>query len=199
MFLGRRRLVLTSFLVASALTLACGDDRRGSKSNRRKAPLKRRVPPAPMVRARRARRRRGAAHIETEVEERDYRLALNNSLDSRERAQMAAMQAATQKAAAHTEAERALGTASATIAEARARLKTAQTSGAPAQRLAAARRNIDAGEQAVQKARAAFNQGSFRDVAQVLKEPIARLAAISRDLEAAPRLATRRGRGSGNP
>ena len=136
----------------------------------------------------------GARSRARAVEQRDYRLALNNALDSRERAQTAAKQAASQKAAARADAERALETASATLAEAQARLKAAQTSGAPARRLAAARRNIAAGDHAVQKARAAFDQGNFRDVPQALNEPMARLAATSHDLEAAPRLAARRRR-----
>ena len=119
---------------------------------------------------------------------------VNHSLESRERAQTAAIQAGGQKAAARAKAKRALKTASATIAEANGRLKAAETSGAPARRLAAARRSVAASEQAVQKARAAFDQGSFRDVPQALNEPMTRLAATSRDLEAAPRLAARRPR-----
>ena len=84
--------------------------------------------------------------------------------------------------------------AAATLAEAQARLKAAQTSGVPARRLAAARRSVAAGDQAVQEARAAFDQGSFRNVPQALNEPMKRLAATSHDLEAAPRPAARRRR-----
>src|ERR687887_2904186 len=43
------------------------------------------------------------------VEQHDYRLALNNALDARERAQNAAKQAADGKAVARTEAEHTLG------------------------------------------------------------------------------------------
>ena len=91
------------------------------------------------------------ARARTAVGQRDYRLALNNSLDSRERAQTAATQAASQKAAARADAERALEAAAATLAEAQARLKAAQTSGAPARRLAAARRSIAAGDKPCKK------------------------------------------------
>ena len=45
------------------------------------------------------------------VEQRDYRLALNHALDSRERAQNAAAQAADGKAAARVAAEREIGSA----------------------------------------------------------------------------------------
>jgi hypothetical protein len=196
MFSSQRRLALSSFLVASLLTVACGDN----------------PPQIEMQQAQRAidaARTAGAdeyAHDElaaaesalvrarTAVEERDYRLALNNSLDSRERAQTAAAQAASQKAAARAAAERALGAAAATLAEARARLKAAQTIGAPARQLTAARRVIAAGDQAVQEARAAFDQGSFRNVPQALNEPLKRLAAASHDLEPVPRPAARRSR-----
>ena len=196
MALGRWRPALTSILVASLLTVACGDD----------------PPQVEIQQAQRAidaARAAGAdeyAHDElaaaenalvrahTAVEQRDYRLALNNSLDSRERAQSAAAQAASQKAAARVDAERALAAAAATLAEAQARLKAAETSGVPARRLTAARRSVAAGDQAVQKARAAFDQGSFRSVPPALNEPMKRLAATSHDLEAAPRPAARRPR-----
>ena len=194
--LGRRRLCLASFLVASALTVACGDDPPQIEIQQAQNAIEvaRAAGADEYAHDEFAAAEGALARARTAVEQRDYRLALNNSLDSRERAQTAASQAATQKAAAHAEAERALGAASATIAEARARLKTAQATDAPARRLAAARRSIEAGEQAVQEARAALSQGNFREVPQALKEPIARLAATSHDLEAAPRLATRRGR-----
>jgi hypothetical protein len=192
----RWRLVLAFFLAATAVTVACGDDPPQIEIQQAQNAIDaaRAAGADEYAHDEFAAAEGALARARTAVEQRDYRLALNNSLDSRERAQTAATQAATQKAAAHADAERALGTASATIAEARARLKAAQTSGAPARRLAAARRSIDAGDQAVQKARAAFDLGNFREVPQALKEPIARLAATSHDLEAAPRLATRRGR-----
>src|SRR5258707_924021 len=53
------------------------------------------------------------------VEQRDYRLALNYALDSRERAQSAAKEAGDRKAAARGDAERALANASAALTQAR--------------------------------------------------------------------------------
>jgi hypothetical protein len=193
MALGRPRLALTSFLVASLLTVACGDDPPQVEIQQAQSAID-------------AARTAGAdeyAHDElaaaegalvrarTAVEQRDYRLALNNSLDSRERAQTAASQAASQKAAARVDAERALAAAAATLAEAQRRLKASQNSGVPARRLAAARRSVADGNQVVQKARAAFSQGSFRSVPQTLNEPMKHLAATSADLEPGPRPATR--------
>jgi len=196
MFSSQRRLALTFFLAASLLTVACGDDPPQTEMQQAQSAID-------------AARTAGAdeyAHDElaaaegalvrahTAVEQRDYRLALNNALDSRERAQTAAAQAASQTAAARVDAERALGAAVATLTEARARLQAAQTRGVPAARLAAARRSVAAGDLAVQKARAAFDQGSFRNIPQALNEPMTRLAATSRDLEGASRPAARRGR-----
>jgi hypothetical protein len=196
MALGRRRLCLASLLVASAVTVACGDDPPQIEIQQAQNAIDaaRAAGADEYAHDELAAAEGALARARTAVDERDYRLALNHSLDSRERAQAAATQAANLKAAARTEAERALGTASATMAEATIRLKTAQTGGAPARRLTAARRSLAAADQAVQKARAAFNQGSFRDVTQTLNEPMGRLAATSHDLEAAPRLAARRPR-----
>ena len=196
MFFGRRRWCLACVLAVSAVTVACGDDPPQIEMQQAQSAIDaaRAAGANEYAHDELAAAEGALARARTAVDQRDYRLALNHSLDSRERAQTAAKQSASQKAAARADAERALGAASATIAEARARLKAAQTSGAPARRLAAARRSIEAGDQAVQKARAAFDQGNFRDVPQALNEPIVRLAATSHDLEAAPRLAARRRR-----
>src|SRR6187397_2700517 len=61
------------------------------------------------------------------VAQRDYRLALNNALDSREQAQNAAKMAADGKAAARTEADRAINAAQAEINAVEAKVKTAET------------------------------------------------------------------------
>jgi hypothetical protein len=193
---GRRRLGLACFLVASALTIACGDDPPQIEIQQAQTAIDtaRAAGADEYAHDEFAAAEGALARARTAVGERDYRLALTHSLDSRERARTAAAQAASQKAAARAGAERALATAAATLAEAQARLKAAQTGGAPARTLATARRSIAAGDQAVQKARAAFNTGSFRDIPPTLNEPMARLAATSHDLEAAPRPATRRRR-----
>ena len=196
MFSGQRRLALASFLAASLLTAACGDDppQTEIQQAQRAIDAARTAGADEYAHDELAAAEGALARARTAVDQRDYRLALNNSLDSRERAQTAASQAASQKAAARADAERLLKAAAATLAETQARLKAAQTSGAPAGRLAAARRSIAAGDQAVQEARALFDQGSFRSVPQRLNEPMTRLAAASHDLEDAPRPAARRSR-----
>ena len=56
------------------------------------------------------------------VEQRDYRLALNHALDSRERAQNASSEAATGKATARAEANRALSDVTTALGEAQGKL-----------------------------------------------------------------------------
>ena len=65
------------------------------------------------------------------VAQRDYRLALNNALDSRERAQNAAKMAADGKAAARSAAERLLADVTSAIAVSAARLQAAEAARAP--------------------------------------------------------------------
>jgi uncharacterized protein DUF4398 len=71
------------------------------------------------------------ARAQDAVAQRDYRLALNNALDSRERAQNAAKMAAEQRASARSAAERLLADVTSAIAVSAARLKAAETAHAP--------------------------------------------------------------------
>ena len=66
-------------------------------------------------------------HGNTAVGDRDYRLALNYALDSRERAQNAAKMAADQKAATRSEAEHLLAEVTSAIAIASAKLQSAES------------------------------------------------------------------------
>lgn len=65
------------------------------------------------------------ARAEEAVRQRDFRLALSQALDSRERAQTAARVAASQRAVVRSEAERMLAEATAAIAQATARQQAA--------------------------------------------------------------------------
>jgi Domain of unknown function (DUF4398) len=126
------------------------------------------------------------------VEQRDYRLALNNALDARERAQNAAKQAADGKAVARTEAEKALGVTTSALNDAHVRLRTAEKSRVPARVLTAPRQVIDDADMAVQKARAEFTRGDYRAVIETLHDVPARLRAAVHDLEAAGAAAPRK-------
>lgn len=117
---------------------------------------------------------------ERAVTDRDYRLALNRALDSRERAQTAAKEAAGNKAAARADADRLLTQAAAALRAARPaapRGKSKPTPArAPAKNAAAVlHSHLVDDEAAVQEARAAF---AAEDYAAVM----ARLPAIIEDL-----------------
>jgi len=94
------------------------------------------------------------------VEQRDFRLALNNALDSREQAQNAAKLTADNKATSRTNADRALVDAVAALTQARAKAKSPEAAKAPAKLLALRRAIVDT-EVDVQKARAAFKEGDY--------------------------------------
>ena len=133
-------------------------------------------------------------HARGAVDERDYRLALNHALDSRERAQNAAKEAADHKAMVRTDADRALAGATAALHEARANLKAAELARAPARSLAEARRIIAHCDETVQKARATFDRGDYLAVASIVGDARTRLLATARDLETQARPAAKRRR-----
>ena len=133
-------------------------------------------------------------HAHEAVDQRDYRLALNHALDSRERAQNAAEEAADQRAAARAEADRMLTDATAALGEAALRLKTADAAHASARALVGPRRLVAAGDEAVQEARAAFRQGDYVAVTDALAGVTARLRLVARDLDAVAAPAPRRRR-----
>jgi hypothetical protein len=128
------------------------------------------------------------------ADNRDYRLALNHALDSRERAQNAGKQAADNKAAARADAERTLAAAATALTDARSKLKLAAASGRFPSRVALARRRIADNEAAVQKARAAFDEDNYRSVIDTAGAVTARLRGVTRDLEAIVPPAARRRR-----
>ncbi len=119
------------------------------------------------------------------VAQRDYRLALNHALDARERAQNAAKEAADGKAMARTDADRALTDVRTALAEARTRLKAADAARVPARTLSGPTRTIGAGEEAVQKAGAAFDAGDYPAANEALKQVASRLRAASHEIETA--------------
>ena len=124
-------------------------------------------------------------HATEAVAQRDYRQALNNALDARERAQTAAREAVDRKAAARTAAEHALADATTALDQARAQLKAAEAARAPARPVAVARRTIADADTAVQKARTAFGRGEFLAVTDGSHVATARLHGATHDLEAA--------------
>jgi hypothetical protein len=128
------------------------------------------------------------------VDDRDYRLALNNALDAREHAQTAAKQAGDGKAAARADADRVLRDASSALNEAQMRLKAAEAARVSPRTLADARRLLADGADTVQKARTAFQAGQYADVQDTIAGTTTRLLATARDLQAAAAAGARRRR-----
>jgi hypothetical protein len=132
-------------------------------------------------------------HAREAVDERDYRLALNHALDSREHAQNAAKATADNKAIARADADHALIDAAAALTEARGRARAPESSQAPAKALAL-RRTIADADATVQKARASFKDGDYKSVTSDMRELTGRLRGAIRDLESATAPAGRRHR-----
>jgi hypothetical protein len=89
----------------------------------------------------------------------DYRLALNDALDARERAQEAAKQAASARAVLRGQNDAALASITGARERARAVLDQATAARLPASEIAGPRAVIDDADRAVQEARAALSRG----------------------------------------
>jgi len=103
-------------------------------------------------------------NAKTAVDQRDYRLALNHALDSRERAQTAAKEAADGKATARSAAEHALSEADAALTGAQDKLKGAEEKKLAPRLLVAPKNGINTAHARLQEARAAFEQGRYKEV-----------------------------------
>jgi hypothetical protein len=119
------------------------------------------------------------------VAQRDYRLALNYALDSREQAQNAAKVAADRKAMARVEADRAFTALAAALAALQSRLKTAEAGRSPARTLAGPRKLAADGERHVQEARTAMERGDYAGVVATASAASRPLADAERQLAAA--------------
>lgn len=131
---------------------------------------------------------------EDAVAVRDYRLALNHALDSRERAQTAAKQAADGKAIARVEADRAITALTTILTTLQTKLKAAEAARLPPRLLAAPRKARADGERRLQEARTAMDTGRYAEAAAAASEAKPPLAAADGELEAAVVQAARRRR-----
>ena len=125
---------------------------------------------------------------------RDYRLALNYALESREQAQNAARGAADAKARVRAEVERGITEITALIAQARVRLTAAERARVARRLLQQPRADLAAAEAALQKAGEAVAAEDYltaRDALDGVKERVnAALVAINQTM--VPRTAARR-------
>jgi uncharacterized protein DUF4398 len=180
-----RRLVASAVAVAAIVTAACGDppDKEMQQAqgaiDAAKAAGADQYAPDEYAAAQDALKKANDS-----VAQRDYRQALNHALDSRERAQTAAREAADHKATARTDADRALTELAAALREAQQRLKAAEARRAALKAIATPRKVVIDGEEAVQKARAAFDQGDYLGATDLAHATSARLRSAAHDLDA---------------
>jgi flagellar hook-basal body complex protein FliE len=106
---------------------------------------------------------------------RDYRQALNDALDARDRAQTSAKDAADKKTAARTDVDRELHDAALAIIDARAKLRAAEGARRPRALLVPVRREIADAELHVQEASALFEKGEYLDAGTLLQKTMASL------------------------
>jgi hypothetical protein len=117
------------------------------------------------------------------VEQRDYRLALNHALDSRERAQAAAKQGADQQVTLRSGAERLLGEATALLAQANQRLAAAEAAHVPRRSLNAQRAAIASADTSLQKAGTEINDGDYQASQKLLSDTAAGLRVVISQLD----------------
>ena len=118
-------------------------------------------------------------HAHAAADDRDYRQALNDALDARARAQLAAREATDNKAAARVAADRALADANAALGVAQKRLADLENARVPARLLAEPRKQLEASERRVQEARAAFDRDDFPGATAAATASSQALSALS--------------------
>jgi hypothetical protein len=134
------------------------------------------------------------ASAEQAVAQRDYRLALNHALDSRDRAQNAAKEAATQQAVLRSAAERRLGEVTALLARVTERLTGAEAARVPRRSLAAARAATAEAEASLQKAGTDIQDGNFQESQQRLAESAQKLEKAMAEIDTATKARGKAGR-----
>jgi Domain of unknown function (DUF4398) len=129
------------------------------------------------------------------VTQRDYRSALNFAVDSLERAQGAAKQAAEERAAVQSRAERALADMDALVERGEARVALAEAARVPRRTIVRVRAVLASARTAVQEARAAAERGEYaaaqRDLDVVKPKAVAAIEEIDRATAARPPRARR--------
>jgi len=119
------------------------------------------------------------------VDQRDYRLALNNALDSKERAENSLKLAIDGKAAARSAAEKALTGATQAITAADTKLKASATR-ASTRALADARDALEEAQKHVQEARTAFDGGDYYAALSAASAAAQSAKAASERIEVGP-------------
>ena len=121
---------------------------------------------------------------EEAVAARDYRLALNHAIDSRERAQSAAKMAVEGRADARGQAERAIAEVATLISRAQAQLKDPDIARLNGRTLRAPRATVAAAEKMLQEARSALADENYATVTKALNGAAADLQAALTEIDA---------------
>jgi hypothetical protein len=127
---------------------------------------------------------------EEAVAQRDYRLALNHAIESREQATAAAKTAANERTRLRGEIERQLAAAVTLVAEGRGRMRDPAISRLPRRVVQQARDAIEAAGKALQEARSALNEDNYEVARKALAGVTERVqqanTALTEAAEAAP-------------
>ena len=121
---------------------------------------------------------------EEAVAARDYRLALNHAIDSRERAQSAAKMAVEGRANARGQAERAIAEVATLISRAKAQLKDPDIAQLNGRTLRTPRATVAAAEKMLQEARSALAKEDYATVTKALNGAAANLQAALTEIDA---------------
>jgi hypothetical protein len=119
------------------------------------------------------------------VAQRDYRLALNHALESRERAQNAAREAADTRARLRGEVERAMAEVDALLAQARMRVDAAAGARVPRRTIADLRDTLAGVDDDVQEARAGIQAEEYTQAQAALAGLKTRIEEVLARLETA--------------
>jgi hypothetical protein len=119
------------------------------------------------------------------VAQRDYRLALNYALDSRDGAQRAAKEAASQQAILRSAAERRLGQVTASLDQARQQLAAAETARVSRKSIAAAGAAVATAETSLQKAGTSIQESNYHESQEQLAESARNLQEAMAEIETA--------------
>ena len=129
------------------------------------------------------------------VDQRDYRLALNHALESREHAQNAARLSAETQGKLRAEVDRAIEEVTHLLAQANGRLTTAEKTRVPRRVLTDTRRAIATAKEEMQKAGVAREAGDIAAAQAVLSSAKQRLSDVIARLDTALRAQNTRRRG----
>ena len=187
MSLGRRCCFFTLVIITACLMAACGDD----PPNKELQQAQQAIDTARTSGAERYSTDEFAAseaalkRAQAAVVARDYRQALNDALDARDRAQTATNDTTAKKIAAKDATDRLLHDAALAIVDARAKLRAAEATRRSPKLVAGVRRDVGESENHVQEARTAFDNGEYLDAEKLLVASTVKLSESVLALETA--------------